>query len=101
MAKKNIRIKNFLIYMPTIVATKGFLEMPTGLKIRGLGVKLMFGGPGTQILGGGVEMSNGMNRQLFRMDLGGTMDPGHGHPGGIGSGGAVPKAGELDISTRS
>jgi hypothetical protein len=31
------------------------------------------------------------------MDIGGTINPAHGHPGGIGGGGAVPKAGELDI----
>jgi RHS repeat-associated protein len=94
MVQKGIRVSNFLIYMPTPLPTP-MVEIKTGLNIRGIGVKLIFGGPGTQVMGGGVETSNGQNHQLFRMDIG-SLDLGHGNPGGLGSI-AKKKASEIDI----
>jgi RHS repeat-associated protein len=94
LMRKSIRIKHFLIYMPTIVKLPEFeMLLPAAFNIRGIGIKLMFGGPGTQVLGGGVEMTKGLKRQLFRMDLS-RSDFSHGNPAGTG---AKAKGGEIDI----
>ncbi|MBX3711812.1 MAG: hypothetical protein KF800_07615, partial [Lysobacter sp.] len=71
------RFNSYVIYLPVLVPQKSSL-VNSGVKINGKAVKIGLGGPGEargSLAGIGVVMG-GVEKQLFRMDIGLT-PPGH------------------------